>query len=97
MLGNPLRNLGFRSIIRHVHEVSAKTTQMLYYAWGPPKKEIQTIVIFHQFSTMEPHFVRKGRSSRLKITIFPQFSTIEPHFMHKGRSSRLKIAIGLSF
>ena len=46
------------------------------------------IAMFHQFLTIEPHFVRKVCNRTLKIAILHQFLTIEPHFVRKGCISR---------
>ena len=39
MLGNPLRDLGFRSITKHFHQMS--TPKMLRYAWQPRNRQLK--------------------------------------------------------
>ena len=52
-----------------------------------------TITVLPQFSTIEPHFVRKSCAGPVKIAILPQFLAIEPHFVRKDCRRGCKIAI----
>ena len=55
------------------------------------------LALLLQFSTIEPHFVRKGCAGRLVLALLPQFLTIELHFVRKGCAGQVEIAILLQF
>ena len=84
MLGNPLRNLGARSIIRHVHQCLRPQVRIML---GNPLRDIKIAILLH-FSTIDPHFVRKGCAGTVKLTISHQLLT--------ALISRERVAIGPS-
>ena len=90
MLGNPLRDRRFRSIIGDSHHMS--TIKMSYYASEPTSRP----TVPQHNKTLSPHVYDQNLLFCLgKPQFFPQFLTIEPHSVCQGRSRsrQLKITI----